>query len=280
MIGPKLKSRSFSRQITEIQVGQKVLNTMTALGRPVFRNASPDATAWERANSISAPIHATTLSSSTFCWAFRSRFPWFCADAGGTDTAPMSAAASARMRSCKGRPAVVALRASDSVLFSGRRSWEPESLSHTGWLRVVHAAPASHFDRSVGALENAEIHNNRLTGQCLSGPEQPNKEDPVPQPALKLQKNCCAARQSFPGDVLDRQSERSASARGCGCHRPESLRFRVNGTSEKHRQGGAEPGVRSTGVSMKRRKKSWRWRPHEAEFMTAACLPILLSQIT
>ena len=33
---PELKSRSFSRQITEIQVGQKVLNTMTALGRPVF----------------------------------------------------------------------------------------------------------------------------------------------------------------------------------------------------------------------------------------------------
>ena len=36
VIGPKLKSRSFSRQITEIQLGQKVLNTMTALGRPVF----------------------------------------------------------------------------------------------------------------------------------------------------------------------------------------------------------------------------------------------------
>ena len=36
VIGPKLKSRSFSRQITEIKVGQKVLNTMTALGRPVF----------------------------------------------------------------------------------------------------------------------------------------------------------------------------------------------------------------------------------------------------
>ncbi len=36
VIGPKLKSRSFSRQITEITVGQKVLNTMTALGRPVF----------------------------------------------------------------------------------------------------------------------------------------------------------------------------------------------------------------------------------------------------
>ena len=37
VIGPKLKSRSFSRQITEIQVGQKVLNTMTALGRPCVR---------------------------------------------------------------------------------------------------------------------------------------------------------------------------------------------------------------------------------------------------
>ena len=36
VIGPKLKSRSFSRQITKIKVGQKVLNTMTALGRPVF----------------------------------------------------------------------------------------------------------------------------------------------------------------------------------------------------------------------------------------------------
>ena len=36
VIGPKLKFRSFSRQITEIKVGQKVLNTMTALGRPVF----------------------------------------------------------------------------------------------------------------------------------------------------------------------------------------------------------------------------------------------------
>ena len=42
VIGPKLKSRSFSRQITEIQVGQKVLNTMTAfechvLGRTAQR---------------------------------------------------------------------------------------------------------------------------------------------------------------------------------------------------------------------------------------------------
>ena len=37
VIGPKLKSSGFSRQITEIKVGQKVLNTMTALGRPVFK---------------------------------------------------------------------------------------------------------------------------------------------------------------------------------------------------------------------------------------------------
>ena len=36
VIGPKLKSRSFPRQITESQLGEKVLNTMTALGRPVF----------------------------------------------------------------------------------------------------------------------------------------------------------------------------------------------------------------------------------------------------
>ena len=40
VIGPKLKSRSFSRQITEIKVGQKVLNTMTALGRPVFERTA------------------------------------------------------------------------------------------------------------------------------------------------------------------------------------------------------------------------------------------------
>ena len=40
VIGPKLKSRSFSRQITEVQLGRKVLNTMTALGRPVFERIS------------------------------------------------------------------------------------------------------------------------------------------------------------------------------------------------------------------------------------------------
>ena len=38
VIGLKLKSRSFSRQITEVQLGRKVLNTMTALGRPVFED--------------------------------------------------------------------------------------------------------------------------------------------------------------------------------------------------------------------------------------------------
>ena len=40
VIGPKLKPRSFSRQITEVQLGRKVLNTMTALGRPVFERIS------------------------------------------------------------------------------------------------------------------------------------------------------------------------------------------------------------------------------------------------
>ena len=36
VIGPRLQSRSFSRQITEIKVGQKVLNTVTGPRRPVF----------------------------------------------------------------------------------------------------------------------------------------------------------------------------------------------------------------------------------------------------
>ena len=44
------------------------------------------------------------------------------------------------------------------------------------------------------ALENAEIHNERLTGQCFLDPKSQKEEAPVPQPALKLQKNCCAAR--------------------------------------------------------------------------------------
>ena len=43
------------------------------------------------------------------------------------------------------------------------------------------------------ALENAEIHNERLTGQCFLDPKSQKEEAPVPQPALKLQKNCCAA---------------------------------------------------------------------------------------
>ena len=40
VIARRLQSRSLSRQITEIQVGQKVLNTMTALGRPVFERTA------------------------------------------------------------------------------------------------------------------------------------------------------------------------------------------------------------------------------------------------
>ena len=39
-IGPRLQSRSFSRQIKEIQLGQKFLDTMTALGRPVFERTA------------------------------------------------------------------------------------------------------------------------------------------------------------------------------------------------------------------------------------------------
>ena len=46
------------------------------------------------------------------------------------------------------------------------------------------------------ALENAEIHNERLTGQCFLDPKSQKEEAPVPQPALKLQKNCCAADES------------------------------------------------------------------------------------
>ena len=38
--GPKLKSCRSSRQIPEIQLGQKVLNTMTAPGRPVFERTA------------------------------------------------------------------------------------------------------------------------------------------------------------------------------------------------------------------------------------------------
>ena len=37
---PLTPIRSFSRQITEIQPGQKVLNTMTAPGRPLFERTA------------------------------------------------------------------------------------------------------------------------------------------------------------------------------------------------------------------------------------------------
>ena len=40
VIGTKLKARSFPRQITEIKLVQKVLNTMTELGRPAFERIS------------------------------------------------------------------------------------------------------------------------------------------------------------------------------------------------------------------------------------------------
>ena len=37
---PRLKARNFSRQITEIRIGQNVLNIMTGLGHPVFEHIS------------------------------------------------------------------------------------------------------------------------------------------------------------------------------------------------------------------------------------------------
>ena len=37
VIGSKLKARNFPGQITEVKLGQKVLNKMTKLGRPVFQ---------------------------------------------------------------------------------------------------------------------------------------------------------------------------------------------------------------------------------------------------
>ena len=40
VIGTKLKARIFTRQITEIKLVQKVLNTMTELGRPAFERIS------------------------------------------------------------------------------------------------------------------------------------------------------------------------------------------------------------------------------------------------
>ncbi len=40
VIGTKLKARSFSRQIKEIRLGQKVMNTMTELGRPASEHIS------------------------------------------------------------------------------------------------------------------------------------------------------------------------------------------------------------------------------------------------
>ena len=60
VIGLRLTSRSFSRQITEIQRGYKVLNTMTVLGCPAF-DGPPYAAAWDRANSVSASNPCKTL---------------------------------------------------------------------------------------------------------------------------------------------------------------------------------------------------------------------------
>ena len=66
VIGPKLKSRSFSRQ-DHGDSGRPESSEHNDRTRDVpCSNASPDATAWERANSISASIYATTLLGEEF----------------------------------------------------------------------------------------------------------------------------------------------------------------------------------------------------------------------
>lgn len=40
MIGPKLKARNFESQKTEANIGVRVLNRMTELGRPEFERAA------------------------------------------------------------------------------------------------------------------------------------------------------------------------------------------------------------------------------------------------
>jgi hypothetical protein len=40
VIGPKLKARTFENQKTEARIGVRVLNQMTALGRPSFERTA------------------------------------------------------------------------------------------------------------------------------------------------------------------------------------------------------------------------------------------------
>ncbi len=40
VIGPKLKARSFENQKTEANIGVRVLNQMTELGRPNFKRTA------------------------------------------------------------------------------------------------------------------------------------------------------------------------------------------------------------------------------------------------
>ena len=54
---------------------------------------------------------------------------------------------------------------------------------------------------------------------------------------------------------------------------------RVNGTSESIDMVGTEPGVSCTWVSMRGRKRLWRWRLHRAGVHDCRLLPALLDQI-
>ena len=65
-------------------------------------------------------------------------------------------------------------------------------LSDIDWLRVAVAA-VPHFDRSADALENANIDNERLKGQCDLDPKSQKRGGSCPTTGPKLQKNCCAA---------------------------------------------------------------------------------------
>ena len=53
----------------------------------------------------------------------------------------------------------------------------------------------------------------------------------------------------------------------------------MNGTSESIDMVGAEPGVSCTWVSMRGRKRLWRWRLHRAWVHDCRLLPALLDQI-
>jgi hypothetical protein len=66
VIGPKLKARNFTGQKTEANIGVRVLNRMTALGRPCFAGSVAKFHGWflfrpGRGISFCKELHAGTL---------------------------------------------------------------------------------------------------------------------------------------------------------------------------------------------------------------------------